>query len=830
MKKQTNKSYWYFVIPLLLFVAVMLWLLAPMADASVNIPPYTKKLRQGDVATNFAFIRGDTLFVDSMAVASVKVLKAVALQSDTLRGSSTVVGIVDDTLIVDTDSTGSAVTIRFGRWGGGLRWSRSDDKMQYSNNFSTWTDIGTGGAADTTDDSTAIIYSTDRVQPYSDTGIYIGAVGDETQMDFSRADTILAFIGIYYGEGVADSMLMSKGWIEGIVGDSVAGKLDGINSSNGISGSASEGTANIQLDPAHFAVGGDTAKIFDNNSGRLVFDVFGTPTNTNEMTITENNIEIRSAGSNGTLYLSGFDLERVAHVAVGSMYTSGGTSSAPTWQSIKTVIDSLTGTAIPLADSATGALRASLLIAPQGSNNTGGRLTLDSLFADTLFATRGNFTNFKLGTDVFLTDITGDGLAIAAGALTATLGTAITTGEVTDGTLLWADMDSVAGVKDYVRKIFADSAAATLANARTIGGNWVNTANPWADNEVANNLTVDDAGIASTITRDAELEDSLDAYLIATVIVALVEDSLDAYYDTTKSVARIREIIEDSLDNYYDSSKVISRIKELVRDSLFNNSNNFFKTAGNGLTSSTSTVNVVAGANGLTVNADSIYIDTTKVARFKNIKANWVTPWTDSTLNLGSAAGLTIGSSILLGTDITDDTVLITLPAEWAGAVLSRGYGTDSTKAWDSLTISGGSDIYGNYIQFAKTATTSGTPTMMRRNFQIAIPVPNDADSIYDVSVSYRVQDGTGAESSYVRLKWSTTPFDSSSANTYKLAYTDRDSSNSTTFDTLGVDYNRTYVTRGSKIYVLLTALLYDFHTTWARCYDVMVTYHRNRL
>lgn len=39
----------------------------------------------------------------------------------------------------------------------------------------------------------------------------------------------------------------------------------------------------------------------------------------------------------------------------------------------------------------------------------------------------------------------------------------------------------------------------------TIAEDLVNTANPWADNEVANNLTIDDAGIASTITRDSEV-------------------------------------------------------------------------------------------------------------------------------------------------------------------------------------------------------------------------------------------------------------------------------------------------------------------------------------
>ena len=39
----------------------------------------------------------------------------------------------------------------------------------------------------------------------------------------------------------------------------------------------------------------------------------------------------------------------------------------------------------------------------------------------------------------------------------------------------------------------------------TIVENLVNTANPWADNEVADNITVEDAGIASTIARDAEV-------------------------------------------------------------------------------------------------------------------------------------------------------------------------------------------------------------------------------------------------------------------------------------------------------------------------------------
>ena len=42
--------------------------------------------------------------------------------------------------------------------------------------------------------------------------------------------------------------------------------------------------------------------------------------------------------------------------------------------------------------------------------------------------------------------------------------------------------------------------AAMLNEAETISSNWVNTANPWADNEVADNITIDLATLATTVT------------------------------------------------------------------------------------------------------------------------------------------------------------------------------------------------------------------------------------------------------------------------------------------------------------------------------------------
>lgn len=643
-------------------------------------------------------------------------------------------------------------------------------------------------------DSSAITYSTDRVQPYSDTGIYLGGTGDEMMMDFSRADTILAFIGIFYGEGIADSMLMSKAWIEGAIGDSVAGKLDGINSQNGITGSASEGTATIEID----------------------------------------------------------------------------------WPWLRNFIDTSSAKvdSAAVADSALASARTRLLLGPQGSANTAGRLTADSIDVDTLSTSR---LSFDAGGA--FTSLLGTGLTNTAGALTATLGTAIASDEITDQTITKSDIDTTASnfvfddayqgtsavaeslltTVNKARMIVHDSlnanwstfittdtatlhlaskanikdsihTARTMGSIWTLSADWVNTANPWADNEVANNLTVDDAGIASTITRDAELEDSLDAYLIATVIVALVEDSLDMYYDTTKSVARIREIIEDSLDNYYDSSKVITRIKELVRDSLFNNSNNFFKTAGNGLTSSTSTVNVVAGANGLTVNADSIYIDTTKTLRAEEFRGNWLIPWPDSVLGLGSGAGLTIGSSITLGTDIEDDSLVQEIWPEYPGMVLFTGFSATDLAYKDSIDIWGDADsIGGNYLIFSDSTETAGNH---RRHVSIALPVPDRCDSLRNVRIQCRsLAYSAGTSEFWLKGKLTSRPM------AYSLidsaiggSVLDQDSSAATALSTitLGADW---VVTPFTTRWLTLTARR-DAGTAvqYARVYKITAVWHRTRL
>lgn len=83
-----------------------------------------------------------------------------------------------------------------------------------------------------------------------------------------------------------------------------------------------------------------------------------------------------------------------------------------------------------------------------------------------------------------------------------------------------------------------------LAGVETITGNWVNTANPWADNEVANNLTVDDAGIAATITRDTEWDTFAEINAASTDTDAVLDTDIgstvqawDAELDTLSGLA-----------------------------------------------------------------------------------------------------------------------------------------------------------------------------------------------------------------------------------------------------------------------------------------------------
>lgn len=892
----------FFLWTLLAFIVMLCAIGWSMAEAGVNISPYTKKLRQSDVATNYAFIRNDTLFVDSMAVASVKVLKAVALQADTLRGSSSTVGIVDDTLIVDTDSTGSAVTIRFGRWGGGIRWNQATDAMQYTNDFSTWTAIGSGGSSSTnadslghkiarvrplTDgyvlkydsdgdslylsqdatgaagDSNAIIYETDRVAPYTDSALYIGDIGDSTMLWYNLTDdNIISFVKVFYNEDVTDSALVTWGSMMAQVGATGSGDITGVITSPPLTGGASSGdvslgldwtwlygfldTSTVKIDSSQYS---DTAKSVHKYTGDIEIRTnqqnYGITLITNQtqgaINLDAPTVTIDAAPNN--IQLTGFNPWRIPYLgatalmnevalgAAGTVFTSNGASSAPSFQTVATD--------------------------------------------------------------------------------TATL-----------------HLASKANIKDSIHT------TRTMGSIWTLSADWVNTANPWADNEVANNLTVDDAGIASTITRDTEAQqlirdslyansnaflkavnfkDSLGTGRVTSAIVSdqsLVKDDIDttasnwvfddAYCGTSAqaeslliTLNRARLLIRDSLYNnsngflkavnFKDSlgtgrvtSAIVSdqsltksdidttasnwvfddaycgtsgqaesllvtlnRTRLLIRDSLFANSNGFLKAVNFKDSLGTGRVTSTIIANQTIATAD---VDSSQTFVIANLRTranlpgliqsnNFAATDPDSSLKIGSAAGLTVTSSITLGTDITDDTLFVDYYPEPNNVVLAN----DLMPTYnDSIKIYGVIDsLIGNTLHFRDSTLVDNNKR--RRGFQMTVNHPMRVDSLRYVIVEGLVKDSSATNEMYLKGMLRTTTFTMSCIDSNAAA-------NIKDYDSLGGDWTDVQairkfvltggaVTPGTPWYLLITAR-HDAGTAWnwAEIGRIRFVYSRTRL
>lgn len=851
MRVTTKGARTFFLLMLTVLAILGIYQCFTMANA-VNVVP-TFKLRARAVPADSVSIYGGSLHaehVDSVIVVTLRAGDKIV--TDTIQGAASIVGIVDDTLRLDTDSTGAYAIITFGGWGGGIRWNQSSDAMEFTNDFTTWTEIGTGGSSTTnadslfhipafvrpqTDgyvlkfdadgdslylsedatgaagDSNAVIYSTNRVDRYTDSAQYFGNTGDSTFVVYegvrttTNSDDLIKFLTqIYLWEDVPDSIPVTWGSMMAQVGATGSGDITGVIVNHPLIGGAASGDVSISLDETIIAVNpltsGGGAEIYITPSGVTIPNILEA----------SGSLSLSSTRAWSLLYTDALsDVDTIPIGVAGTIPVSMGVSTVPTFQSLSSIIDTL----FTVDDAAHDTMWA----------NTPGYLTSET--GDISSVVAGNGLTGGATSGAATLDIGGSwSIRVTADSIHVKQldGDSITAGTVADAriaTTLLRDSE----LKDSIH------AARTISNVWTITGDWVNTTTPWADNEVANNLTVDDAGIASTITRDAELEDSLDAYLIASVIVSLVEDSLDMYYDTTKSVARIREVIEDSLDNYYDTTQIVLRIKQIVRDSLFNNSNNFFKTAGNGLTSSTSTVNVVAGANGLTVNADSIYIDTTKIARFEELRANWLLAWTDSTLGLGSGAGLTISNAITLGTDITDDTLVVDYYPEPNNVVLANSL---MPQYDDSISIYGVIDsLLGNTLHFRDS--TLNTHGLRRRGFQMTVSHPMRVDSLRYVIVEGLVKDSSATNTMWLKGMLRTTTFTMSCLDSNAAA-------NIKDYDSLGGDWGdaaaiRRFVltggavTQGTPWYLLITAR-HGSGTAWnwAEVWRIRFVYSRTAL
>lgn len=731
----------FFILMLIVFVVLGIYQCFTMAHA-FNLSPFTYQMRERGVSANYAYISGDTLYMNNMAVSVAAVLKAVALQADTLRGSSNIVGILDSALRIDPDSSSAVNVITFGGYGGGLRWNRATDKVQFTNDFSTWTDIGSGGSGsagaeihDSLDanwatftagggsaDSNAITYETDRVAQYSDTGLYLGDIGDSTMLWYDlTADNIKAYVILYYVDDISDSALMSKYWIETTIGDSLSanGFLTGLNSTNGISGGASQNIVNIQLDPTFFAVGGDTVRIQNLNAGKLAFNVFGSPTDYDELVITENTLTTRTIGSWRVVYTNGsYALAGATVGAANTVFVGNGTSSAPSFRAL-TDSDIPNNITISLADSTSGG--AARATTSKTADSTAGGAARATLASTVLFSWLYTFVD-----------------TTTAVIPRATLADSCTKYDTTfvDFTELRAEIKNRAEIYNKIDTTSAKIPTASLA-----------------DSAVKYDTSfVDWTELRAEIKNRAEIWNKIDT-TSATIPVATLANSvlfswLYTFVDTTTATLPHA--------TFADSTGKIthSAIKPWHLDS---------------------TASYVIG-NLRTRAANQGLIQS------NNFKAT--DP--DSTLKIGGGAGLTIGSNLRYGSDITDDTIWVDYYPEPQSMTLGdRIMPTykDSMKIYGDVDSCGN---LGNVLVFSDSLLNSGNH---RRSLHYTITHPHNVDSLRYILVYGLVKDSSGTNEMYLRGALRTTPWTRSCADSLTAG-------NIKDYDSLGGDFGDNQVVR----------------------------------
>lgn len=656
---------------------------------------------------------------------------------------------------------------------------------------------GLGGASS---DSNAIVYSTDRVATYSDTGLSFGDPNDSTFIKIIGTltptnidDAILAYVTVFYGDDVADSALMSRLWIETAIGDSVYSLIRGVTGTNGISGGASIGEATLQIDWVWLRA------FIDSCTATLPNATLADSTTGGAARATTS---VRSDSTNGGAAR--------AMTAGRADSTNGGAIRATTSKTAdSTAGGAARATSAKTADSANGgSIRSEttkILAGAQGSASTFGRLTGDSLVVDSLHA-----TSISLAAGGAFTSLLGTGLSNTAGALTVSLGTAITQDEVTDGTLLWADLDSATSTstspRRIIRAIVQDTFTANLGVARTISGDWVNTANPWADNEVANNLTVDDAGIASTIARDTEITSAINA--LVNVYFGLAD--FDNVTIDTSSTGKLQVKAIDSTkitDGSIGSGDIGTG--RILGSHILDGTIAAADIATSGVATAEILDQTIATADldstddfamaHLRINDSLRVLD---VLRASHISSDSV--GVPVTINGGE--GLKIGTSVLYGTDITDDTMIVDYYPEPQYAVLAdRIMPTykDSMKIYGDVDTCGN---IGNVLVFSDSLLNSG---QHRRSYHQTISHPLHTDSLRYILVYGLVKDSSGTNEMYLRGALRTTPWARSNADSLAAG-------NVKDYDSLGGDFADNQVVRkftltggavtpGSAWYLLLT-------------------------
>lgn len=372
--------------------------------------------------------------------------------------------------------------------------------------------------------------------------------------------------------------------------------------------------------------------------------------------------------------------------------------------------------------------------------------------------------------------------------------------------------------KDSVRTIVGDSVAnyqpldATLTDIAdgTIAENLVNTTNPWADNEVANNLTVDDAGIASTIARDSELDDSL-----TTESIFLHGHLSKQFFDTTTAQV-------DPADSIVikESGLTLSNLGGSVTDAQVPN---------------TITID---NATNATVADSAQNIDTTSATalalteKIADVAGGAFTGNTETGVTVTyQDADNTVDFSVALGTDIDSTELAATaksLAEDRAGdtAVVLRTAITDTVNLLrnyqylDPYWFGGNADGPGDSVELSLGGTNGATAYIVRDSsidasgdaqtdtIRIMFRMPQWAETLDSVYIVIQGKSASADTSEVTSVVVYAPDKSSASVVADSSYYSDATARNTTTVTKYGYNVNNTQIAAGDPFTVLVTTTL----------------------
>lgn len=260
--------------------------------------------------------------------------------------------------------------------------------------------------------------------------------------------------------------------------------------------------------------------------------------------------------------------------------------------------------------------------------------------------------------------------------------------------------------------------------------------------------TVADARIATTLCRDTEASglahDTLWANTPGFATKANVHDSLFAntpgfllkslFKDSVVATgAKIpKAALADSAVKYDTATSLQwAEGRTIAHDTLWGNSPLFFRTAGNGLTSSSATVNIV-GSDEITVAADSIYVADSKI---KSVHLEDGTIVTADIATGGVATGNILDATIAkadLGTDLNRKIV----PLKY---IASQDHALEDNII---LSLEGFDKADSSFYMFRDSSAAAGSDTIM-----LGCTLPSNITQADTLILIYKSSSGTTSTS-----------------------------------------------------------------------------------